>query len=53
VSVRFRTGTWAFLGCAVQGVLAEGTRVDLAPAATLMVLANAETVIPDLVQGAL
>jgi putative selenate reductase len=51
VRARFRTGTWAFAGCTVEGNLAEGTQVDLTPCATLMVLSNAESVIPDLVRG--
>jgi putative selenate reductase len=51
VRARFRTGTGAFTGCEVQGNLAEGTRVDLSPCATLMVLSNAESAIPDLVRG--
>ena len=50
---RFRTGTGAFTGCEARATLAEGTTVDLSPRATLMVLLNAEPVIPDLVRTAL
>ena len=51
VSARFRTGSWAFGDCSVQGVLAEGTRVDLTPCATLLVLTQAEAVLPGLVRS--
>ena len=53
ISARFRTGTWELLGWTAQGTLAEGTSVDFAPCATLLVLLNAETIIPDLVGTAL
>jgi putative selenate reductase len=51
ISARFRTGSWAFGDCSVQGVLAEGTRVDLTACATLLVLTQAEAVLPGLVRS--
>ena len=39
------------LGFEANGTLAEGAQVDLVPCATLMVLRNAESVIPDLVRA--
>jgi putative selenate reductase len=53
VSARFRTGTWELNGWEAQATLAEGTTVDFTPCATLLVLLNAEPVIPDLVRTAL
>jgi len=52
LSARFRTGSWELLEFQALATLAEGTRVDLSSAATLMVLLNAEATIPDLVRGA-
>ena len=51
VSARFQTGSWRLLGFEANGTLAEGAQVDLVPCATLMVLRNAESVIPDLVRA--
>ena len=53
ISARFRTGSWELLGWTAQGTLAEGTTVDFAPCATLLVLLNAESIIPDLVGATL
>jgi hypothetical protein len=53
VSARFRTGTWELTGWEARATLAEGTTVDFTPCATLLVLLNAEPVIPDLVRTAL
>jgi putative selenate reductase len=53
LSARFHTGTWELTGWEVQGTLAEGTTIDFTPCVTLMVLINAESVIPDLVQAAM
>jgi len=46
VSARLRSGTWEVTGWEVRGKLAEGTEVDLSPCATLIVLLNAESVVP-------
>jgi len=51
VSARFQTGSWRLLGYEATGTLAEGAQVDLTACATLMVLRNAESVIPDLVRA--
>jgi putative selenate reductase len=53
VSARFRTGSWQLLGWQAEATLAEGTTVDFTPCATLMVLLNAESAIPDLVRATL
>jgi putative selenate reductase len=47
VSVRLKTGSWEFIGWEVEGNLAEGTEVDLSACATLLVLINAESAVPD------
>ena len=49
VSARFQAGTWALLEFESRTKLPEGTEVDLAPAATLLALVSAETVVPALV----
>jgi putative selenate reductase len=49
VKVRLDTGSWRVTGWEANAKLAEGTEVDLVPCATLLVLANAESTIPDLV----
>ena len=51
ISARFKTGTWELTDWTAQGTLAEGTTIDFTPCATLLVLLNAESVIPDLVQA--
>jgi len=50
VEARFQTGSWRLLGWEATGTLAEGTQVDFTPWATLLVLRNAESVVPDLVR---
>ena len=46
VDARFQAGTWALLDVSPHGKLAEGTRVDLRPAATLIALSHAKSVLP-------
>ena len=46
VSARFSIGSWALLDWEASTPLAEGTRVDLAPAFTLITLLNAQAVLP-------
>jgi putative selenate reductase len=48
ITAHLRSGTWKFTGWEVRGNLAEGTEVDLSPCAALIVLLNAESVVPDL-----
>jgi putative selenate reductase len=45
-SALLRSGSWEFLSWRVEGNLAEGTRIDLTPCATLLVLLNVESVLP-------
>jgi putative selenate reductase len=49
VSLRLETGTWRPIGWQALADLPDGAVLDLAPAATLLVLVHAESVIPDLV----
>jgi putative selenate reductase len=46
VRVRLRTGSWEVIDWEVDGNLPEGTEVDLAPCATMLVLLNAEPAVP-------
>jgi len=48
-SARLSSGPWAFQSWEVEGNLAEGTRIDLTPCATMLVLLNVESVLPDMV----
>jgi putative selenate reductase len=48
ITAHLKSGTWEFTGWEVRGNLAEGTEVDLSPCAALIVLLNAESVVPDL-----
>ena len=48
-SARLGREPWAFQTWEVEGNLAEGTRIDLTPCATMLVLLNVETALPDLV----
>jgi putative selenate reductase len=50
VAARFTTGSWQLTDWEAQGTLAEGSTVDLSPCATLLVLTQAESVLPDLVR---
>jgi putative selenate reductase len=52
ISAQLKTGTWELTGWTAQATLAEGATVDFTPCATLLVLINAESVIPDLVRSA-
>jgi putative selenate reductase len=49
VTVRLRTGDWALLAWEANGVLPEGSAVDLTPCGTLIALLNAETAVPSLI----
>jgi putative selenate reductase len=51
ISARFKTGSWELTGWTAQGKLAEGSTIDFSPCATLLVLLNAESVLPDLVKA--
>jgi putative selenate reductase len=46
VIARFRSGPWTLVEVQAQGKLAEGTPVDLDPAATLLALSSVEAVLP-------
>ncbi len=48
ITALLKSGSWEFTHWEVRGKLAEGTEVDLTPCATLIVLLNAEPVVPDL-----
>jgi putative selenate reductase len=46
ISARLKSGTWEFIHWEARGKLPEGAEVDLSPCATLIVLLNAESVVP-------